>query len=114
MRLTKHKALSKHRKMWLWIADETSKQKRKVWRWEYFKAHGIMDVPHGKCCSYCCEYSNHNCTHCLIDWGGKLRTCIHKDSIYDRKGLYAQWNKEPDYIKAAELAKQIAELPERK
>lgn len=111
--LTKSKAIANHRKMWRWIAEETLKQERKVKKLEYFKAHGITDVPVNLC--YCCEYGLDTgaCPDCPIEWGGKYGTCIDRDSCNDFKGLYVLWWKELDYIKAAELARQIAELTER-
>lgn len=116
MELTKEEAIANHRKMWNWIADETLKQKRKVEKSEHFKAHGITDVPLREC--YCCEYvrcsSRQDCPRCPIDWGGDYGECTHKNRGGDRKGLFSLWRCEPNYIKAAELAKQIAELPERK
>ena len=114
MRLTKSEAIANHRKMWRWIAEETLKQKCKVEKSEYFKAHGITYVPLTLC--YCCEYilDAGVCPDCLIEWGGEYGTCLDRDNRYDHKGLYALWKRETNYIKAAELAKKIAELPERK
>lgn len=116
MRLTKDEAIANHRKMWNWIAEETLKQKCKVEKWEYFKSHRITDIPLREC--YCCEYAfNGNysdCEKCPIEWGGKHGSCTGRDSVDDIRGLYALWLQEPDYIKAAKLAKKIAELPERK
>lgn len=119
MGLTKSEAIANHRKMWRWIAEETLKQERKVEKWEYFKTLDIMDrdMPFGDC--YCCEYAFNEdytyCRDCPIDWGGEFGTCKHRDIVNDNKGLYALWCDElDDYIKAAELAKKIAELPERK
>ena len=112
MELTKSEAIANHRKMWNWIADETLKQKCKVKKREYFIINGITDVPRFVC--YCCEYANTGCPDCLVKWDGKWGTCMNRDYPNDNKGLYFLWLLEPDYIKAAELAKQIAELPERK
>lgn len=116
MELTKSEAIANHRKMWNWIADETLKQERLVEKREYFEAHGITDIPRNEC--YCCEsvfYEYYKyCLNCPIDWGGEFNTCVDRDSICDRKGLFALWLLEFDYIKSAELAKRIAELPERK
>ena len=112
MKLTKSEAIANHRKMWNWIAEETLKQKRKVEKSEYFKAHGITDIPPNEC--YCCEYSaDKKCDDCLIDWGGEFGGCMSRDTLGDRKGLFSLWCVEPNYTKSAELARQIAELPER-
>ena len=116
MGLTKSEAIANHRKMWNWIADETMKRKCKVEKWDYFKAHGITDIPLCEC--YCCEYARDglfaDCSRCPIDWGGEFNICLNRDSDGDGKGLFTLWCKEPDYVKSAELAKRIAELPERK
>lgn len=112
MKLTKSEAIANHRKMWNWIAEETLRQKCKVEEREYFKAHEITDIPSGE--SYCCDYAALNCLNCPIDWNGKLRYCLDLDVRGDKEGLYALWLLEPDYIKAAKLAKRIAELPEKK
>ncbi len=112
-RLTKSEAISNHRKMWNWIADETLKQKRKVDKIDYFERHRV-EVPCNEC--YCCEYGygDDNCPDCPIEWGGEYGTCNDRVEEFDNKGLYALWYNEFDYSRAAELAKQIAELPERK
>ena len=115
MEITKSEAIENHRKMWNWIAEETLRQKCIVEKEEYFEAHGITDIPRYKC--YCCEYDYSEagfcCSNCPIEWGGIFNSCNDRDKFGDN-GLYALWYKTTDYIKAAELAKQIAELPERK
>lgn len=118
MELTKSEAIANHRKMWNWIADETLKRKRTVRKWDYFRAHEIsgLDIPRHQC--YCCEYTSNgvylNCRNCPIVWGGEINTCMDRDNFDDDKELYSLWCDEPDYIKSAELARRIAELPERK
>ena len=54
--MTKAEAISNHRKLWHWIAEETRKLKRKVKKSEYFKQNNISDgdVPFGN--SYVCHY----------------------------------------------------------
>lgn len=83
-RLSKSEAIKKHRKIWNWIADETLKQKRKINKNEYFMAHKGV-TDTLLCDCCCCEY--------VIDY---INTYSH------------------DYKKAAKLARQIAELPERR
>lgn len=65
--MTKAEAISEHRKMYRWIADETRKKKSKVTEKEYFDYHNIpyedrpfnrsyachYDMRHGKCRSLC-------------------------------------------------------------
>ena len=118
MKLTKSEAIANHRKMWNWIADETLKRKGRVAKSVYFEAHGVrvLDIPLSRC--YCCEYVNNrncaDCSDCPIDWGGKYGSCTDINILNNEKGLFSLWCDESDYIKSAELAKRIAELPERK
>ena len=114
MEITKSKAIANHRKMWNWIADETLELECVIGEEWYFVTHKITDIPLNLC--YCCEYGfdDEACPDCPIEWGGEYGTCESKDNYGDRKGLYTLWLDEPDYRKAAELAKKIAELPERK
>ncbi len=114
MKLTKDEAIANHRRKWNWIADETLKQKRRVEEWDFFKAHGIREIPFmGK---YCCDYARGNCDCCPIEWGDTTDfcKCLQKLQKYhgDPRGLYALWFRQPNYIKYAELARRIAELPE--
>ena len=112
MTFTKEQAITEHRKMWNWIADETEKRKRKIRKSEYFKEHHIAHLtrPWGDC--YCCEYAliaceqDVKCMYCPIDWGSV-------ESCFD--GVFASWlNEDRDYKIAAELARKIANLPENK
>lgn len=48
--------ITNHRKMWNWMADESEKQKRIVWKDEYFRKNGIKELPYSKC--YACVYAN--------------------------------------------------------
>lgn len=106
MNLSREQAISRHRKMWNWIADETKRLKRKIKKYEYFKVMEIDDIPDSKC--YCCEFLlNHpNCcaNNCIIDWG-KNSGCIGS--------YYGKWIYTDDWQEAARLARIIANLPER-
>lgn len=123
-KLTKQEAIEKHRMMWLWIADKTLKRKKNVCRFDYFREMGIglwEDRPFLS--SYCCEYDNQRklevgyriCAHCPLDWGSKVDSCMCMDKyeIDDNNGLLQKWIKEKDYKKCAELAREIANLPEK-
>ena len=102
MNLTKTEAIENHRKMWRWLAEETEKRERKVEKKKYFEEHGIEDTPANMC--YCCEYARRSlseCGHCPIDWPRGGCSCW----------LYSLWCGATDYHEAAELARQIAELP---
>ena len=106
--LTLRETVDNHRVLWNWLTDETLKRKRKVQKKEYFVEHGVeeCDFPRNLC--YCCEYNISNiskgqeCSSCPIDWKGK---CYYTES------LYRVWYNETDYIKAAKLAREIANLP---
>ena len=127
--LTKDEAIELHRKMWRWIAEETEKLGRKVYKWEYFKAMGIdeNDVPIYDC--YCCEFDilerfnrhcTSNCEECPLDWGAGYETgyievnCLTIEYFYvQRFGYFRRWVNTKSPEEAAELARIIAELPEK-
>ena len=105
MKLTREQAIAEHRKMWRWIAEETLKRKKKVWKENYFKEHPeYKELPISLC--WCCDYVDDKCSQCPLVWPD--RTCFRKDS------LFVKWFFEKDYEKAAEYAREIAELEERK
>ena len=105
--MTKQEALENHRKLWNWIADKTMERKRRVEKFEYFEENGIDMILNG---CYCCKYDsqfNNLCDHCPIDWGNDNNDCCYKNSPYNK------WSFEYDYLKAAQYAREIANLPER-
>ena len=116
MELTREEAVSRHRKMWRWIAEETEKQKRVVLESDYFKAMGIEeeDIPDSNfpdSNSYCCEYANKDCKLCPIRWDRV------KDNCTDRNSPFLTWLGAVGYDLwkvAAKAARKIAELSERK
>ena len=127
--LTKSEAIELHRRMWLWIADETLIRKRKVTEQDYFKEMGIYnkDIPPWRSC-YCCEYNiqqkikikkydwdKYGCKYCPLNWNSKCdrRMCRNKNKLDDYKGLMGKWADKKNYKKAAKLAKKIANLPEK-
>lgn len=105
-----------HRKMWNWITNETLKLKRKVIEEEYFK---MMEIPRygwPTSLSYCCECDNSICVNCPIDWSShrSILMCMHTTIRCDFEGLYLRWDRAREYEEAAELARTIANLPERR
>lgn len=110
MEFTKQQAIEGHRKMWNWIADEIERQKR------------IRCIPLLKQCycyenkltliadCFCCEYNNNyeKCPKCPLDWGETSHCCSNGESLYHR----ILWNE--SWQEQADLARQIANLPERK
>ena len=115
MKLSKAEAIRRHRLMWNWIADETIRLKRKVDKLEAF-AHFTWNPVRALC--WCCEYgriTHNSCSNCIMVWPGS--TCVyadHDDENLIPTGLYKLWTYEQDPEKSAALARQIAELPERK
>ena len=103
MNFTREQAIELHRKMWNWIADETEKQKRKVYKDEYFYKIGIENAPKNMC--HCCEFNNKNPINCLI----KSSICSYKYPYY------AYWItcNSKNWKEAARLARIMANLPER-
>ena len=104
------KAIENHRKMWRWLAEHPDKGKL-----DYL----LMHDPHARLINNCyaCQYAAKNfnfldeydnlCDHCPLDWNGRT-CCKEEDSLFEK------WALAGDYEEAAEIARQIAELPERK
>ena len=112
--MTREEAISKHRKMWRWLAENPGK-----WKEDYLKKFD----PEAELANYCylCEYVHgitlakanlrtgtfRNCRRCPIVWpGGK---CYPEGPF--ARWLGAIWNGK--HTLAAKLARQIAELPEK-
>lgn len=129
--LTKQEAIRLHRKMWNWIADETLRRKEKVWKSDYFREMNVDEdcIPLFTC--YCCEYGDQKskfrrlvnrfvskCTYCPLDWkyeADTLMCTFNLNPVMENEGgLFKKWDFETDYKKAAELAREIANLEERK
>ena len=116
MKLTKSEAVREHRKMWNWIADETEKRKEKVEKEDYFievEPYCSIREEREELC-WCCEYVSSiedgwdECWACWaccpIVWPNR------KHCIYE---TFGKWDIETNWKRAAELARQIANLPER-
>lgn len=111
--MTFDETVAEHRKMWNWIADETLRLKRVVNKSEYFFSIGLRrnDWPVCKC--FCCEYTSMCCDHCPLEWHGSDKTISQTCFI---GGEYSRWRlacEVGDWEKASDLARQIANLPER-
>ena len=104
--LTKAQAIANHRMMWNWIAETTRKEQRLVDKDEAFDH---FDWPYVDNMCWCCAYTG-KCNRdnsCPISWPGG--TCISKNSPF------SAWSctfLRGDYLRAADLAEQIANLPE--
>jgi hypothetical protein len=132
-KLTKHEALDKHRIVWNKIAElleESSKShKGYLFITSYkelaMKEVGLLeDYPASNC--YCCEYNNqynkgeysyssrllyHHCENCPIMWSK-----TKDDRCYSVGSLWKKLKKDlknGEWKVAADLARQIANLPER-
>lgn len=108
--LTKAQAIANHRKMWRWIAETARKEKRYVTKEEAFDHFGWPHV-HDNC--WCCAYVE-KCAHeknCPIAWPDG--DCFAKGSLYrDWLWLVIKLKEDSTYLRAADLAEQIANLPE--
>lgn len=107
------------REMWRWIAEETLKQKRIVWKHEYFEANPSKEMPENAMC-YLCDYASHmelehgfkasTCDYCPIDWGQS--NCMGGIVGFTAYINWAQCTIN-NWEDAARYAKQISELPEK-
>ena len=121
MKLTREEAIANHRKMWNWIADETERRQAIVSKSDYLHDTLWRDMEN-EC--FCCEYSFQksgceSCKDCPLDWSSNQKSfmCENIQSYGDYKGLHIKWiysEKEGDWRNAAKIAREIANLPERK
>lgn len=113
MKLTKEQAIAEHRKMWRWLAERPNNNK-----YDYLEMMGIDDNDlHNRC--FLCTYAKaeaerqqlsefKTCDYCPLDWGGK--GCSEEGgSLYE---TWVFWGDIDDCSRRAEIAMQIAELPE--
>lgn len=119
MKITLKEAVDNFRKQWNWIADETLKRKRQVKEFEYFDEQVSVElsIPYNEC--YLCQFSGverlvDQCTKCPVEWSGEIGNCYDKDALDDHASLYGRWEMTTDYIEAANLAREIANLPLKK
>ncbi len=126
LNLTREQAIVEHRKMWRWISRETLKRKKQVTKKIYFEEKHIpvAERPFAGC--YACEYDGTfefnygetQCQNCPLEWGGNADhvMCLHTDNPPQGQlqNLFGRWLAASNWKEAAELARQIAELPERK
>lgn len=110
--LTKEEAIKRHRMMWNWIAYETLRQERFVTKQEALEHFGWDGTKMRSRC-WCCTYAHENgsCENCPIQWPGvRCTSSVEVEGLYD-KWCDMRWRF--DHKKAADLAYQIANLPER-
>ena len=136
--ITREEAITNHRKMWRWIADETERRGVPVYKSVYFKEMGFRkeEIPLSLC--FCCDYGEKEfginvidldieerrklskCTYCPLQWNGEDNRhnifCYNDPICPSKKGLFKEWSDavwERDISRAAEIARKIAELPEK-
>lgn len=107
--LTKKEVVRKHRAMWNWIADYIEKKKEgqciPKLKIMYLEEHNETPL----CSCYCCEYNKQlddDCKFCPVIWGSN-------SGCYGEKSLYRQCMCATTWQKQANLARLIADLPER-
>lgn len=119
--LTLEETMKRHKELWDWVANETEKRKHVVSKKEYFNAHPDLRVPYSYCwlCSYAMEQLegtdpfSQKCSHCPVDWGEdpSILPCSNNpDSPYVK---WAHTSIGNDWSRAAELAREIANIPRR-
>lgn len=120
MELTREQAITEHRKMWRWIAEQYENecdidpyQLKKI----YFLKNGYDDSSLIRNRCFLCEYVKElygGCNNCPLIWG-TIEGCMGISD--EHRGLYGQlmdcYLNPGDMKKCAKLARQIAELPEK-
>lgn len=130
MQLTKEQAIIEHRKMWNWIADQYENNTdilERCYGIESIKEHYITQYfPKEKieCDCFSCEYDRQYggfCDSCPIEWSSKLNLNKCFDKTFTELNLYGELYHmthanfcRSDLQKLACMARQIANLPERK
>lgn len=114
-RITKEEAIRNHRKMWSWIADQYKSGRRDYvndLKREYIDTY--FPGEHILCNCFCCEYVDKNggsCRACPVIWyENETNSCIAIGGMYNEL-LY--FNSYMSTEKLEELARHIANLPER-
>lgn len=130
-KLTKKRAIQEHRKMWNWIADQYERDTKIFNECSFIEdlQRRYIDLYYNnedvlRNC-FCCEYTDihdSGCEKCPIDWNSTANysMCVQKNND-GQKNLYwelyfilfANLSIE-DRLKCAQIARQIANLPERK
>ena len=131
MELTKKQAVENHRKMWNWIADQLERDDNTKdvidLKEAYCKENNYSLIHDCFCCEYAKsayrEYDKNNCLYCPILWGSENHSnnlishyCEPKGSLNSNM---LSWYKAyklssaRQYKEASEIARQIANLPER-
>lgn len=122
--LTRKKAIENHRVMWNKVAELLEESHKKgegylgipMYKQQALKELGYDydNMPNSYC--WCCEYDSlpkfknaYKCDNCPLTWGD-AGCCCDSHSIYS---ILIRRVKDGVYDEAAELARQVANLPER-
>lgn len=115
MKLTKEQAITEHRKMWNWIADQIEYLQTVVdihdYKKEYCVNHKFYDVLNW---CFLCDYTDVECDRCPLKWPSNLSfPCEGRIGDSRNLGLWWKCKISEDWQEQAALARQIANLPER-
>ena len=116
--MEKDEAVRKHREMWNAIADKIEARKHGI---DIYKEKGRIAGKGILNNCFCCEFARTeqdvpNCDMCPMIWPGDSRDFMCEDASNERNGdgLYRKCvNSNGDWKKQAQLARQIANLPEK-
>lgn len=120
--MTKEEAVANHRKLWNEIADMLERRERYPTSLKQIALRNIGEKNdiYNEC--YCCEYTKGDCSKCPIVWNNNDRNrymCENgEDSYYDENN--SEWlnfltvMNLKDYDLAAKIARDIANLPEKR
>ena len=121
--MTKQEAVAKHRKLWNEIADMIDRGER----------YGVIDLKrealnnlgeendiYNNC--YCCEYARMYCSNCPVVWNNEDSRCrfMCETGSYEYDENNSEWLnfmyaiKDGYYDLAAKVAREIANLPEKR
>lgn len=129
MELSKRQTIEEHRKLWNWIADKYkagSEKSAACLKSEYLNEHGYKNLYHTNfLCNYARQKSKEDmCLFCPVRWSSYVydMPCINDEYANDNFGLYGRLLKETspyepggvDTEECERLAREIAELPERR
>ena len=130
MKFTKEQAIAEHRKMWNWIADQLDNGAESdiyILKEQYCYDNNFHIMHNCFCCAYDAQFvQKYSCKRCPVLWGTEgIRSDFYCEtgmdgddyelSLDDEFGLWLiaqNLSEEQRFKEAAEIARQIANLPE--
>ena len=119
--LRREEAIKKHRAMWNWIAEQIVNDEHTMdianlkLMYLHMKGDDKREMyMHNNC--YLCEYTNVNCRRCPLSWPSDVYDYMCEYGYFG-EGLYLRCldlSGSDEWKLQAELAYEIANLPERK